>query len=129
MPKLTLFDLCGVQTANQMANLWPRSYVQFAPGLVAAGNDPGDFEHLMTYLNTALTFQAVRPGASFDRMDLKGDGEDFERVHRVGLTAELVVSHSSMTPSDISPLVLSGLFDVPFFLLETPLDKPARFKS
>lgn len=126
MAKLTLFDLCGVQNANEMANLWPRFHVQFAPGLVVTGSDVSDFEHLMTYLNRALTFQGVRPGASFDRMDLTGLGEAFEPVHRVGLTAELVVSHFGIPPSEISPLVLTGMFDIPFYLLETPVDKPAR---
>jgi hypothetical protein len=99
---------------------------QFAPGLVVVGDDVSDYEHLMRYLNRALTFEAVRPGAALDRMDLTGLGAAFEPVHRVGLTAEVVISHFGMTPADISPMVLTGMFDIPFYLLETTPGKNAR---
>src|SRR5262245_16378679 len=126
MAKLTFFELCGVQTANEMAQRWPRFHVQFAPGLLVVGDDVSDYEHLMRYLNRALTFEAVRPGAALDRMDLTGLGAAVEPVHRVGLTAEVVISHFGMTPSDISPMVLTGMFDIPFYLLETAPGKNAR---
>lgn len=126
MAKLTLFDLCGVQTAGEMAAIWPRGYVRFLPGLPAAGDDPSDFERLVTYLNRALTFQAVRPGASVDRLDLTGLGDGFAPVHRVGLTADVVISHLGLPPTEISTLVLNGLFDMPFTLIETAPGKPAR---
>ncbi len=126
MAKITLFHLLGVNNASDAANLWPRTRIQFATGHLVSGAEPEDYEGLMNYLNNALTFHAVRPGASFDRLDLDARDVLFDSEnHRVGITAEFEISHLGIPPADIFPLVLAQMNTIAFYLLDTD-GSPAR---
>ena len=105
---LTLFTLLGATTTAQAAENWPRR--AFLPGLgqVAGGDDAEDYEPLLVYLDQVLSFSAVRPGAGRDR---------------VGLVAEVVITHGALPPQ---PLVLRQLPDIGFVLLDNAPGDPAR---
>jgi len=104
---LTLFGLLGATTAAEAAEKWPK--LPFLPGLgvSAGGDDPSDYEPLLAYLNTVLSFAAVRPGSAPDR---------------VGLTAEVVIAPHPAP----EPLVLRELPDLAFVLQPNIPDRPAR---
>ena len=98
MDELRLFQLLGVDTAanpaEAAATLWPRDRVQDILG-VPTSIDVTEWIALMQYLNDALTFQALRPGASPDG---------------VGISADIRINNA--TPK--SPIVFRQLPDISF---------------
>jgi hypothetical protein len=109
MAAITLYDLLGVADApvprDAAADLWPSHLVQGSTGL-RDQPDPAETRAIVEFLNAALAFRNVRPGADPDR---------------VGLTAEVLVG---LAPSPL-PLVLAAMPDVEFHLLPTS-SEPAR---
>ena len=105
---LTLLTLLGASSFAEAAERWPREVFLPDVGLVAGGDDAADYEPLMVYLNQVLSFSAVRPGVGPDR---------------VGLVAEVVVTHAGPPPE---PLVLRQLPDIGFVLLDNAPGDPAR---
>lgn len=106
MASARFYDLLGVSDDASAAALWPRSRVKSTTGF-SIDADPID---LVRYLQAALKFRAVRPGASSDR---------------VGLSSEVIVDNTSAIP--VRPLVLTQMPIIAFYLQDTPVDKPARF--
>jgi hypothetical protein len=113
MAAVKFFDLLGVPDSLSAAELWPRDYVQPTTGLIASGADPQDFQGLMEYLQNALSFRAVYPGALPDQA---GPGGEIVRPGKVGLAAEVVVKN----PANPGKLVLSQMPDIAFLLQDTP---------
>src|SRR4051812_10912084 len=89
-----LFDLLGAATEQEAADKWPTSRIW--------SRLAGDALQLVRYLQGALEFHAVRPGAAPDR---------------VGLRAEVVVRNPPVP--QIVPLVLTQLPNFEFYLLST----------
>jgi hypothetical protein len=113
MATIRFFDLLGVAGSLAAAELWPREHVQPTTGLLANGDDPQDFQGLMEYLQTALSFRALRPGAAPDQVNAAGE---IIRAGKVGLSAEVVVKN----PINPGKLVLSQMPDIAFILQDTP---------
>ncbi|MCP4002254.1 MAG: hypothetical protein GY727_15195 [Gammaproteobacteria bacterium] len=109
MDELRLFQLLGVDKAENpakaAAELWPRDRVQDVLGDLSGDDDVSYWQGLMQYLNDALTFHAVRPGASIDG---------------VGISADIRITDA--TPKSI---VFRQLPDISFHLQQT-LSEPAR---
>lgn len=101
MARVTFFDLLGVSDAASpraaAAARWPLDILKADTGLEP---DAGLIPQLMEQLDGALTFRAIRPGASGGQ---------------VGLTAEVLVDG----PPPLLPLVFVGLPDVELRLLPT----------
>ncbi len=104
---LTLFRLLGVANLSDAAERWPREGFLPGLGLSAGGEDAADYEPLLAYLNTVLSFAAVRPGSAADR---------------VGVAAEVVIAPHP----NPHPLVLRQLPDIAFVLQPNIADRPAR---
>src|SRR5690242_15056121 len=104
---LTLFGLLGTTSLAEAAEKWPRDPFLPGLGLVAGGDGPSDYEPLLEYLNTVLSFAAVRPGSAADR---------------VGLTADVVIEPHPNPQA----LVLRQLPDIAFLLRPNTFDAPAR---
>ncbi len=107
MPRLTLFDLLGSADVHAAARRWPRSAFLPGPGVSAGGEEASDYEPLLAYLNTVLSFHAVRPGAA---------------AARVGLHAEVVIEPHPQP----EPFVLRTLPDLAFTLQPNSAASPAR---
>lgn len=103
MEIVTFYDLLGVATDADAANLWPRSRIKSTTGFSIDAN-PLD---LVKYLQRSLEFRAIHPGASNGR---------------VGLSAEVIINNQP----PIRPLVLTQMPDIEFSLQNIPVDKPAR---
>jgi len=99
MIKVKFYDILGVTDDLHAANIWPRSRIKSATGF-SVDADPTDLVH---YLQSALEFRAVRPGADTDR---------------VGLYAEIIVNNPPAPL--IRPLVLTQMPDIAFYLQNTP---------
>ncbi len=108
--RLSLLGLLGVADLDQAAALWPSRTFLPGLGLSATIDDPGDYVALLAYLDTAVSFVNVRPGAGGDELGA------------VGLVAEMVIDPHP----DPSPLVLRQLPDIGFVLLANSASKPAR---
>jgi hypothetical protein len=104
---VTLFDLLGVSADNLdgVVARWPAHAVQGSTGQ-RKHPDLVEARAILEFLNAALTFRNIRPGAD---------------PQRVGLTAEMVVTGAPMP----MPLVLAALPDVEFHLQPTG-STPAR---
>jgi hypothetical protein len=99
MAPVTLFDLLGIADGTDLdaaVERWPVHLVQGGPG-AREQPDLTEARLLLQFLQGALTFRNVRPGADPDR---------------VGLTAELLVG----TAPNPLPLVLAAMPDVEFRL-------------
>lgn len=105
--RLTLLGLLGVTSLADAAEKWPREALLPDLGLSAGGDSPSEYEPLLEYLNTVLSFAAVRPGSAPDR---------------VGLSAEVVIAPHP----NPQPLVLRELPDLAFLLRPNVPDRPAR---
>jgi hypothetical protein len=103
MSKASFFDILGVTTPAAAAARWPLDAVHKSTGV--SDPDPSDAEALVLYLQNALTFTNIAPGAESGR---------------VGLTAEV-----SVGPTPPVPFVLVALPDIEFQLLPTT-GAPAR---
>lgn len=104
---LTLLTLIGAKSVSDAAERWPRDAFLPGLGLVAGGDDAANYEPLLSYLNSVLSFAAVRPGSAADR---------------VGMAAEVVIAPHP----NPQPLVLRQLPDVAFVLQPNIADRPAR---
>jgi hypothetical protein len=110
----TLFELLGVTTPDDAAAKWPKDRVQPDLGELAGG-DAG-FPELMTYLESALRFRALRPGAA-------QAGLDPDQPVTVGLTAEL---HVTPPPAPPGPTLLLAQMPKLGYRLEATHDVPAH---
>jgi len=109
----TFFELLGVTTADQASLLWPGDHVQ--PDTGATLGDAA-FPELMTYLQSALTFRALRPGAA-------QPGLDPDAPVTVGLTAEL---HVTPPPGPPGPTIALAQMSKIGYRLESTGDVPAH---
>jgi len=109
MTKVRFYDLLGVSNRSDAdaaaSAIWPRSLIKSVTGF-SIDADPTD---LVRYIQSALEFQSIQPGADNDR---------------VGITSEVIVSNPPAPL--IRPLVLTQMPDIAFYLNNTPIDKPAR---
>lgn len=110
---MNFYQLLGVADELGAVERWPLSRVQDVLGDTDT-SDPEDFLELMRYLEGALRFRNVMPGAAVDPAGI-GQG-------RVGLHAEVVI----LNPGAPRPLVLRQMPDVAFHLIDTGPGKPAR---
>lgn len=101
MATVRFYDLLGISTDAAAAGKWPADRVQGEVGELIGDADAVTLD-LVRYLQTALEFRAVSPGAAPDR---------------VGLFAEVVVKN----PPEplIRPIVLSQMPDIAFYLQNT----------
>ena len=80
----TLFELLGVSNPDDASARWPQDRVRPDLGELSPGSETG-FPELMPYLESALRFAALRPGAA-------QPGLDPDEPVTIGLTAELHVT-------------------------------------
>lgn len=104
---LTLLRLIGATSISDAAARWPRGAFLPGLGISAGGEDAAEYEPLLAYLNSVLSFAAVRPGSAADR---------------VGVAAEVVIAPHP----NPQPLVLRQLPDIAFMLQPNIADRPAR---
>ena len=104
---LTLLRLIGATSISDAAARWPRGAFLPGLGISAGGEDAAEYEPLLAYLNSVLSFAAVRPGSAADR---------------VGVAAEVVIAPHP----NPQPLVLRQLPDIAFMLQPNLADRPAR---
>src|SRR5689334_4536563 len=103
MPTVRFYDLLGVAAGADVAAAarWPSDRVQGDTGALGVDVDAVTID-LVRYLEAALDFRAIQPGAAADK---------------VGLSAEVIVRN----PPEplIRPLVLSQMPDIAFVLQNT----------
>ncbi|HEX6104688.1 MAG TPA: hypothetical protein VFZ26_03845, partial [Gemmatimonadales bacterium] len=111
----TFFELLGVTNPDDASAKWPQDRVQPDTGGLSPGSETG-FPELMTYLQTALEFRAIRPGAA-------QPGLDPDEPVAVGLTAELHVTPPPVPPG---PAIVLAQMPKIGFRLEATGDVPAH---
>ncbi len=111
----TFFELLGVNNPDDASAKWPRDRIQPDLGDLTGDSDTG-FPELMTYLESALRFTAVRPGAAQPGLDPDDD-------ITVGLVAELHVAPPAGPPG---PTMVIAQMSKIGYRLEATHDVPAH---
>jgi hypothetical protein len=110
---VTLYDILGIdpsldnlQRSERAASIWPSRKLHFLPGDIQTDES---VTPLMEYLQGALQFKSITPGASADT---------------VGFYADISILNPAI--GDPTPLVVRTMPDVLFFLQDTKDALPAR---
>jgi hypothetical protein len=110
---VTFFDILGIdrtlsnlQRVERASSIWPSRRVHFLLGDIDVSES---VDPLMQYLQDAIRFRSINPGATNDT---------------VGFYAEIEINNPPVPPP--IPLVIRTMPDVAFFLQDTGDGRPAR---